>query len=155
MNKDELRELFSESLTDLDEFQKDVQRIKDLINLIIENFDLLKDDITDEQIGDISSSINFTSVEIIVLIKDLLSDSKKLESFLHEIKLLKRKREKRLNKDNDINWDKNGKLQKMIERIKKIQPNNTPSSFPPYSTPPSFPPLPMYPPKPNKWDIQF
>lgn len=50
MNKDEIRELFQEQLSELDEFENNIKKIRNLINLIIENFDLLKDDITEEQI---------------------------------------------------------------------------------------------------------
>lgn len=99
MNKQEFQELFEEQITELNNFEAEIKKIKELINLLIENFDLLKDDVTDEQIGNVSSDIAIKSVKLNALIKELLSDSKKLEAFLHEIKLLKRKRDKKLNKD--------------------------------------------------------
>ena len=98
MNKDEFSDLFKDQLTELNEFSTDIENIKRLINLIIENYDLLKDDTTDEQIGEVSSDINIKISKINSLIKDILSDSKKLKAFIHEIKLLKRKREKKLGK---------------------------------------------------------
>lgn len=99
MNKQEFQELFDEQLTELNNFEAEIKKIKELINLLIENFDLLKDDVTDEQIGEVSSDIKIKSIKLNALIKELLSDSKKLEAFLHEIKLLKRKRDKKLGKD--------------------------------------------------------
>lgn len=98
MNKDEFSDLFKDQLSELNEFSTDIENIKRLINLIIENYDLLKDDTTDEQIGEVSSDINIKISKINSLIKDILSDSKKLKAFIHEIKLLKRKREKKLGK---------------------------------------------------------
>ena len=95
MNKQEFQELFDEQLTELNNFEAEIKKIKELINLLIENFDLLKDDVTDEQIGEVSSDIKIKSIKLNALIKELLSDSKKLEAFLHEIKLLKRKRDKK------------------------------------------------------------
>jgi len=88
MNKEEFTELFQDQLSELDEFSKDIKNIKDLINLIIENFDLLKDDITDEQVGDVSSDIDIKISKLNSVIKDILSDTKKLKAFINEIKLL-------------------------------------------------------------------
>lgn len=102
MNKQDFQELFEEQLTELNNFEAEIKKIKELINLLIENFDLLKDDVTDEQIGEVSSDIKIKSIKLNALIKELLSDSKKLEAFLHEIKLLKRKREKKLSKDKTL-----------------------------------------------------
>ena len=107
MNKSEVRDLFSDQLRELQEFEIEIKRIKNLINLIADNFDLVKEDITDEQIGDVSSSISIKSAKINSFIKDILSDSKKLESFINEVKLLKRKREIKLKKEEFENNDPN------------------------------------------------
>jgi hypothetical protein len=152
MNKDELKELFQEPLEELTNFENEIQKIKKLINFIIENFDLLKDDVTDEQIGEISSEINVKSSKIISLIKDIMSDSKRLESFIHEIKILKRKRDKKLGKDKKID---NSELEKLLEIFKqKKSPYTTPSQ--PYIQPYQPQPFkPRYPPSDDPWTIKF
>lgn len=122
MNKQDFQELFEEQLTELNNFEEEIKKIKELINLLIENFDLLKDDVTDEQIGEVSSDIKIKSIKLNALIKELLSDSKKLEAFLHEIKLLKRKREKKLNKDKPTRKDFDEILQKL--QLEKLLNNN-------------------------------
>ena len=99
MNKEEAMDLFQEQLSELDNFEKDIKEIRKLINLIVENIDLLKDDVTEDQIGEISSDVNVKISKVIALVKDILSDSKKLKAFIHEIKLLKRKREAKLKKE--------------------------------------------------------
>ena len=149
MNKDELRDLFQEQLSELNNFEKDINKIRDLINLIIENFDLLKDDITEDQIGEVSSDVNIKLSKVIALVKDILSDSKKLESFIHEIKLLKRKRENRL-KRNNTKKESND----LAELIKEMQKQQTQKQIQ------TFPQLPLIPLKnpynpPSKWDIQM
>jgi methyl-accepting chemotaxis protein len=157
MNKEEVKDLFQDPLAELDEFANEIQKIKNLINLIIENFDLLKEDITDEQVGEVSSEINVKVSKIIALIKDIMSDSKKLEAFINEIKLLKRKREKKLNKNKkDFDIDK---LMEELEKMKQIpiipnpwSPQNPwlqpqPKINQPYTSP-------NLPPKPN-WKINF
>ena len=118
MNKGELQELFNDQLKDLNDFENNIKRVKDLIYLIIENFDLLKEDVTDEQIGDISSDINIKVSKINSMIQDILSDTKKLESFINEIKLLKRKRDKKLNKD------KNKKDDSKLKSLEELLNNN-------------------------------
>ncbi len=121
MNKDDFKELFKEPLVELDEFSKEIKKIKDIINLIIDNFDLLKDNITDEQVGELSSEMNIKVSEIIVIIKDIMTDSKKLEAFINEIKLLKRKRENKLNKNkNDDEYDMD--IDDIITQITKYKP---------------------------------
>lgn len=76
MNRSEVSDLFSDQLNELQDFEIEIRKVKKLINLIIDNFDLLKDDITDEQIGDVSSSISIKSAKLNSFIKDILSDSK-------------------------------------------------------------------------------
>lgn len=128
MNKDELKDLFQEPLAELDEFTKEIQKTKNLINIIIENFDLIKDDITDEQIGEVSSEINIKVSKIIVLIKDILVDSKKLEAFINEIKLLKRKRDKKLGKDKSLlDYDKI--FEEMLRLMPPTQSKNNSSPY--------------------------
>jgi DNA repair exonuclease SbcCD ATPase subunit len=154
MNKEEVKDLFQDPLAELDEFANEIQKIKNLINLIIENFDLLKEDVTDEQVGDVSSEINVKVSKIIALIKDIMSDSKKLEAFINEIKLLKRKREKKLKKGEKKDYDFD-ELMKELEKMKQIplkqnpwlQPNNPYQQ--PYQQPYTSPNLP-----PN-WKINF
>jgi hypothetical protein len=152
MNKDEIRDLFQEQLSELEDFEKEIKKIRDLINLIIENFDLLKDDVTEEQIGEVSSDVNVKLSKVIALVKDILSDSKKLESFIHEIKLLKRKREKKLAKGKVTESERSMNLEDLLkslgqlelEKIKKQKYDNNPINYP-YTK--------KYP--PNKWDVQF
>jgi methyl-accepting chemotaxis protein len=148
MNKEELKDLFEEPLAELDEFTREIQKIKKLINLIIENFDLLKDDITDDQIGEVSSEINVKMSKIISLIKDVMSDSKLLESFIHEIKLLKRKRNKKLGKKDDITKED---LAELIEKLKRNFPYTQPYTQPyiPQTQPKKHPYL------PPDWKINF
>lgn len=157
MNKEEVRDLFQDPLADLDEFAKEIQKIKDLINLIIENFDLLKEDVTDEEVGELSSEINVKVSKIIALIKDIMSDSKKLEAFINEIKLLKRKREKKLNKDKkEEDWDLDKFLEEM-EKMKKQTPTSPWTTRPkpqPYQQPYTSPNVPYDPYNPN-WKINF
>lgn len=155
MNKDELQELFKDHLNDLTDFENNIKRVKDLIYLIIENFDLLKDDATDEQICDISSEINIKASKINSLIQDILSDSKKLESFINEIKLLKRKRDKKLGKDK--NKEDNSKLKSLEELLKKLNSGEIDKEKinPKITTFPNKPIKHPYIPNPNKWDIQF
>ena len=156
MNKEEVRDLFQDPLAELDEFAKEIQKIKDLINLIIENFDLLKEDVTDEQVGGVSSEINVKVSKIIALIKDIMSDSKKLEAFINEIKLLKRKRENKLNKGKKEDFD----FDELMKEIEKIKKQNPPITNPwiqpkpqPYQQPYTSPNLPY---DPNKtWKINF
>lgn len=150
MNKEELKDLFEEPLAELDEFAKEIQKIKNLINLIIENFDLLKEDVSDEQIGEVSSEINIKVSKIIALIKDILSDSKKLEAFINEIKLLKRKRDKKLGKDKnkDIDFD----FEKLVEELEKMKKAN-PSPYRPYE--PYIDPYIKPKTNPNNWKINF
>lgn len=157
MNKDEIRELFQDQLSELDEFENDIKKIRRLINLLIENFDLLKDDITEEQIGEVSSDINIKLSKIIAFIKDILSDSKKLESFVHEVKLLKRKREEKLRKNKekkeseDLNQTES--LKRLVEELQRQQQQQQKiQTFP--QTPLKNPKNPYTSP-PNKWDIQM
>ena len=157
MNKEEVKDLFQDPLAELDEFANEIQKIKNLINLIIENFDLLKEDVTDEQVGEVSSEINVKVSKIIALIKDIMSDSKKLEAFINEIKLLKRKREKKLKKGEKKDYDFD-ELVKELEKMKQI-PNPWSPQKPiwvqpqpkinPYQQPYTSPNLP-----PN-WKINF
>ena len=157
MNKDELRDLFNDQLQDLNNFENDIKRIKDLINLIIENFDLLKDDITDEQIGEVSSDINIKASKINSIIQDILSDSKKLESFINEIKLLKRKRDKKLKKDkktyDESHLNKISELSKLLDKINKEKINKEKLNPDIGITPNKTIKRPNT--KPNNWDVQF
>lgn len=155
MNKDELHDLFKGQLYDLEVFEKNIKRIKDLIYLIIENFDLLKEDITDDQIGDVSSDINIKVSKINSMIQDILSDTKKLESFINEIKLLKRKRDKKLDKDK--NKEEDSKLKSLEELLKKLNSGEIYKEKinPKITTFPNKPIKHPYNPNPNKWDIQF
>ncbi len=150
MNKDELKDLFEEPLAELDEFTKEIQKIKKLINLIIENFDLLKDDITEEQIGEVSSNINIKMSKIMSLMKDIMSDSKLLESFIHEIKLLKRKRNKKLGKKDDLTKED---LAELIEKLKQKFPYTQPYTQP-YTPQQPYAPK-KHPYLPPDWNIQF
>lgn len=50
MNKDEFKELFEEQLKEIDEFNNEINRVKKKINNIIDNYDLMKNDVTDEEI---------------------------------------------------------------------------------------------------------
>lgn len=159
MNKEEVKDLFEEPLKELDAFAEEIQTIKNLINLIIENFDLLKEDVTDEQIGEVSSEINIKVGKIISIIKDILADSKKLESFINEIKLLKRKRDNKLNKNKTkIKDNFFEELLKELDRLKKYkkekeewEPYKHP--FGPYS--PSKKPDWISPSKNPDWKIKF
>jgi len=119
MEKEDIKNLFKEPLEELDVFSKEIQKIKNLINLIIDNFDILKDGISDEQIAEISSDINIKSSKAVSIIKDILSDSKKLESFIHEIKLLKRQRDKKLGK-NKVESEEWLKLMQELEKMKTM-----------------------------------
>jgi len=103
MNKEEIKELFQDSLDELSDVSKDIQKIGKLTDLVFDNIDLLKDDVTEEDIVEISSSLKIKVSELSAVIKDALSDSKRLESLINEIKLLKRKREKKLNSIKEIN----------------------------------------------------
>ena len=163
MNKDEIRDLFQEQLSELDEFENDIKKIRNLINLIIENFDLLKDDITEDQIGEVSSDVDIKLSKIIALVKDILSDSKKLESFIHEIKLLKRKREKKLN-DNKKPKEKSPeeKMKEIMEKLKQLEFEKSKilKGGSVIRKPITYPMRPLENPytiktNPNKWDIQY
>ena len=155
MNKEEAMDLFQEQLSELDNFEKDIKEIRKLINLIVENIDLLKDDVTEDQIGEISSDVNVKISKVIALVKDILADSKKLKSFIHEIKLLKRKREAKLkknSKDNEIDLNELADLLKKFKddqnKNKKILPKQ------PYKNPWENPYI-NKPNPPNRWDRQF
>ena len=152
MNKEEAMDLFQEQLSELDNFEKDIKEIRKLINLIVENIDLLKDDVTEDQIGEISSDVNVKISKVIALVKDILSDSKKLKAFIHEIKLLKRKREAKLKKNSKEEVDFN-ELSELLKKFKDDQnKNNKIEPKQPYINPWENP---YINPKPNKWDIQF
>ena len=90
MNKDDVEELFKESLAELDVYANEVRKVKQVIRMVIENIDLVKDDVTDEQIASMSSDVKLKVNRAIAIVKDILADSKELESFINEIKLLKR-----------------------------------------------------------------
>ena len=154
MNKEEAMDLFQEQLSELDNFEKDIKEIRKLINLIVENIDLLKDDVTEDQIGEISSDVNVKISKVIALVKDILSDSKKLKAFIHEIKLLKRKREAKLKKNSKEEVDLN-ELSELLKKFKDDQNKNN-KIFPkqPYKNPWENPYI-NKPNPPNRWDIQF
>lgn len=154
MNKEELKDLFEEPLAELNEFAKEIEKIKKLINLIIENFDLLKEDVSDQQIGEVSSEINVKVSKIIALIKDILSDSKKLEAFINEIKLLKRKRDKKLGKDKKQNPDFD-KLMEELEKMKQIPVPDPWKIQQPYTNPYTNPYIPNQKPQKPNWKISF
>jgi len=99
MNKDDVEELFKESLAELDVYANEVRKVKQVIRMVIENIDLVKDDVTDEQIASMSSDVKLKVNRAIAIVKDILADSKELESFINEIKLLKRKRLRRIRQD--------------------------------------------------------
>jgi len=155
MNKDEIRDLFQEQLSELEDFEKEIKKIRDLINLIIENFDLLKDDVTEEQIGEISSDVNIKLSKVIALVKDILSDSKKLESFIHEIKLLKRKREKKLAKGKVTESNRSMNLEDLLNSLRQLEIEKIKKQkYKDYTKEPLKNPYTKnYP--PNKWDVQF
>lgn len=155
MNKDEISDLFQEQLSELEDFEKEIKKIRDLINLIIENFDILKDDVTEEQIGEVSSDVNVKLSKVIALVKDILSDSKKLESFIHEIKFLKRKREKKLAKGKVTEKsDKSMNLEELLKSVRQLEIEKIKKKYD-YTKEPlkKYPYTKNYP--PNKWDIQF
>jgi len=106
MTKDDIAELFKNQLVELDDFKLQIIGVESLINKFIEHFELLDDDITDEQITDIFSDINVKSSKLNSIIFDIKSDSKKLESFLNQVKLLKFKRDEKLKKYDDDDDDK-------------------------------------------------
>ena len=155
MNKDEIRDLFLEQLSELEDFEKEIKKIRDLINLIIENFDLLKDDVTEEQIGEISSDVNIKLSKVIALVKDILSDSKKLESFIHEIKLLKRKREKKLAKGKVTESNRSMNLEDLLNSLRQLEIEKIKKQkYKDYTKEPLKNPYTKnYP--PNKWDVHF
>jgi len=97
MNKEEIKDLFQDSLLELSDVSKDIRKTIYFVELVIDNIDLLKDDVTEEDICEISSSFKIKVSELSAVIKDVLSDSIKLEAFINEVKILKRKREKKLN----------------------------------------------------------
>lgn len=154
MNKEEAMDLFQEQLSELDNFEKDIKEIRKLINLIVENIDLLKDDVTEDQIGEVSSDVNVKISKVIALVKDILSDSKKLKAFIHEIKLLKRKREAKLKKNSKEEVDLN-ELSELLKKFKDDQ-NKNKKILPkqPYKNPWENPYI-NKPNPPNRWDIQF
>ena len=121
MNKSEVRDLFSDQLNELQEFEIEIKKVKKLINLIVDNFDLVKEDITDDQIGDVSSTISIKSTKLNSIIKDILSDSKKLESFINEVKLLKRKRDIKLKKEEIENFDATGSFNSFKTMLAKLK----------------------------------
>jgi hypothetical protein len=96
MNKDEIKDLFQNQLKELDEFEKEIKSVKRLINSVIYNFELLDSNITDEQITEVFSNLNIKSSKLNSIVKDMMSDSKKMESFLNQVKLLKIKRDAKL-----------------------------------------------------------
>lgn len=101
MDKQDIKELFEDQLKELSEFENDVRDVKKRINNIIDNLDLLKNDVTDEEILDVFSKMNIKTSKLKSDINDITSDSKKLQSFLDELKLLKRKRENKLKKEKE------------------------------------------------------
>lgn len=114
MIKQDIKELFEEQLKELSEFENDVIDVKKRINNIIDNLDLLKNDVTDEEILDVFSKMNIKTSKLKSDINDITSDSKKLQSFLDELKLLKRKRENKLKKEEeDLDYVK--KSQRMLD----------------------------------------
>lgn len=117
MIKQDIKELFEEQLKELSEFENDVRDVKKRINNIIDNLDLLKNDITDEEILNVFSQMNIKTSKLKSDIDDITSDSKKLQSFLDELKLLKRKRENKLKKEKEdnIELDNAKKRQRMLD----------------------------------------
>jgi len=124
--------ILSEGIIDeVDDFIEKAEKIKKILQTFIDNADLLSDESTDEEVALVFKKIDIKVSDVNSMLSSLLSDSKKLNSFLHEIKLLKRKRVERLNKD------KKNDLSEWLEEMNK-------NKFkPPYS--PTYPPSPSSP----------
>ena len=121
MNKTDFCDLMKEHLEELDTFDSEIKKVKKLIYLVSDSFEFLKSDITDEQIFRLSSELGVKSTKINSLIKDIFSDSKKLESFLNEIKILKRKRERKIVKKSPKEQDVNYKVQILIKKQRELR----------------------------------
>lgn len=107
MNKlehDEISDFFDDKLKELENTKGEIENIVNTINLIIENSDIIKPD-SDEQLINISTDIEIKNSKIKSLLSEMVVDTKKLKSLLNEIKLLKRKRELKLNRDDDSQYD--------------------------------------------------
>ena len=99
----------------------------------------MKDDITEEEVISIFRKLDIDVSDVNSSLSSLLSDSKKLQSFLNEVKLLKRRREERLNKETNPADDYlseesvNEILKKLAEERKRHKQTQYPS--PPSITP--------------------
>lgn len=96
MDKKDLKILFKDTLEELDNVSNDIEKTKKEIDILIDNFDLVNDGVTDDEICQLSSDIEIKMLGLDSKLKTLLADSKKLKSVLNEVKLLKRKRENKL-----------------------------------------------------------
>jgi len=129
--------ILSEGIIDeVGDFIEKAKKIKKILKTFIDNADLLSDESTDEEVALVFKNIDIKISDVNSVLSSLLSDSKKLNSFLHEIKLLKRKRVERLNRD------KKNDLDTWLKEMNKNKNKNTPYS-------PIYPPSPYSPIYPN------
>ena len=98
MIKDEAKILSESLLEELDSLTNDINRVRNVVETFNDNCDLLNDDVTIEEIAEVFRQLDDETIDVSIDMKKVFKNSKKLKDFLHEIKLLKRKRLERLNK---------------------------------------------------------
>jgi hypothetical protein len=135
MEKDDVKILSEGILEEIDEFIDKSKKIKKIIQLFIDNVDLLRENYSEEEITSLFSKIDIDISNLNSVLSIIFSDSKKLKSFLHEIKLLKRKRQQKLDdKESELNIDE------YIKLLEKMNKPNTPNPYTPINPYPTYPP---------------
>lgn len=134
MKKEEAKDISSSIIEEIDDFIEKAEKTKKILLSFVDNIDILSEDCTDEEIITIFNKIDINISDINSFLSHLLSDSKKLESFIHQIKLLKRKRDKKIKKEEDKSLDE---LIELLKNNPKPQINPDPWSpyYPGISTP--------------------
>ena len=101
MKKSDINNLSDSILEEVEDFITKANKIKKIISTFKNDIDLMKDDITESEVVSIFRKLDIDVSDVNSSLSSLLGDSKKLHSFLNEVKLLKRRREERLNKETE------------------------------------------------------
>lgn len=120
MKPDEAKILSESLLEELDSLTNDINRVRNVVETFNDNCDLLNDDVTIEEIAEVFKQLDDETIDVSIEIKKIFKNSKKLKDFLHEIKLLKRKRLERLKRRNQEDDEYRLKIEQEAEASKKL-----------------------------------
>jgi len=93
-------------INEVDNIIENSKKIKKILQIFVDNPDIISENNSDDEVELVLKTMDIKVSDINSIVSSLLCDSKKLNSFLHEIKLLKRRREEKLKGyiDHNLLW---------------------------------------------------